>query len=760
MYKFRILLIISILCSFQLIAQRAPIRDKVMDKYVSALMKRMTLEEKLGQLNLVTPGWGLPTGAVVSANVEDNLKKGNIGGMFGINGPESIRKAQDLVMKNSRLKIPLIIGSDVIHGYQTAFPVPLGLSFSWDMDLIQRTARVAAKEASANGINWTFSPMVDIARDPRWGRVAEGAGEDPYLGGLVAAAMVRGYQGDLKQNDEILACVKHFALYGASEAGRDYNTVDMSRLQMYQNYFPPYKAAVDAGVASVMSSFNVIDGVPATGNKWLLTELLRNQWGFGGFVVSDYTSVNEMSNHGIGDLQHCSALALNAGLDMDMVGEGFLTTLKKSLAEGKVTKKQIDLACRRILEAKYRLGLFTDPYKYISEKRAATELMTAENRKVSREAGAKSMVLLKNENQLLPLSKSTKFALIGPLANDRSNMLGTWAVSGDPTKSVAVLEGVQAVFGAGSVQYAKGCNIADDTTFAKKVNVFGTRIDVDTRTPDAMLNEAVALAKNAEIVVAVIGEASEMTGESACRTTLNLPQEQMKLLKALRPVSKKLVVVVMGGRPLALGEVASLADALVFTGHPGTEAGNSLADFLSGAVNPSARLTMTFPRNVGQIPIYYNHLPTGRPQKDDTFQKFQSNYLDVENSPQYAFGYGLSFTNFEYSDLKLSSEIISPSANITASVTLKNTGLYDGDEVVQLYLRDLEASVSRPVKELKGYQRISLKRGETKTVQFIIRESDLRFYNTDLKYASEPGKFEVMIGGSSDKVLSKSFKLM
>jgi beta-glucosidase len=759
MYRFLLFLFLTSAFLQEANAQAAPTKDKAMDKFVNALMTRMTLEEKLGQLNLVTPGWGLPTGAVVSSNVEANLKKGNIGGMFGINGPESIRKAQDMVMQNSRLKIPLIIGSDVIHGYQTAFPIPMGLSFSWDMPLIERTARIAAQEASANGINWTFSPMVDIARDPRWGRVAEGAGEDVYLGSLVAAAMVRGYQGNLKQNDEILACVKHFALYGASEAGRDYNTVDMSRLQMYQNYLPPYKAAVDAGVMSVMSSFNVIDGVPATGNKWLLNDLLRNQWGFGGFVVSDYTSVNEMTNHGMGDLQTCSALSLNAGLDMDMVGEGFLTTLKKSLTEGKVTKKQIDLACRRILEAKYRLGLFTDPYKFISEKRAATELMTAANRQVAREAASKSMVLLKNKNQVLPLAKNAKIALIGPLAHDRSNMLGTWAVSGDPTKSVSVFEGMQSVFGATNVQYAKGCNIADDTTFAKKINVFGTRIEVDARTPEAMLTEAISLAQTTDNVVVVIGEASEMSGESASRTTLTIPQEQIKLLKALRPVSKKLTVVVMGGRPLALGEVASLADALIFTGHPGTEAGNALADVLSGAHNPSARLTMTFPRNVGQVPIYYNHLPTGRSQKDDTFQKFQSNYLDSENSPQYAFGYGLSYTQFEYSDLKLSNEMISPSANITATVTLKNTGLYPGDEVVQLYIRDLEASVSRPVKELKGYQRVRLAKGETKTVQFTIKESDLRFYNSNLQYISEPGKFEVMIGGSSDKVLTKGFKL-
>ncbi len=735
-------------------------KDKEMDKFISGLMKRMTLDEKLGQLNLITPGWGLPTGAVVSTDVEAKLKAGKVGGMFGISGPEKIRKAQDLVIHNTRLKIPLIIGSDVIHGYQTCFPIPLGLAMSWDLDLIERTARVAAKEASADGICWTFSPMVDIARDPRWGRVAEGAGEDPYLGGLVAAAMVRGYQGELKNFDEILACVKHFALYGAAEGGRDYNTVDMSRYQMYQTYLPPYKAAIDAGVATVMSSFNVIDGVPATGNKWLLTDLLRKQWGFGGMVVSDYTSINEMIDHGLGDLQEVAAQSLRAGLDMDMVGEGFLTTLQKSLKEGKVTQKQIDQACRRVLEAKYKLGLFKDPYRFIDEKRPAQLMMIPEHLNLAREAARKSMVLLKNERQILPLKPGTDVALVGPLANDRNNMLGTWAVSGDPQKSVPVLEGMQEVGGKMSITFAKGANILDDTIYAKKVNVFGTRIEIDKTSPEDMLREAVTIASKAEVTVAVIGEASEMSGESASRTDLRIPESQIKLLREVRKVASNLVVVVMAGRPVILTDIVPLADALIFTGHPGSQAGPALADVLYGVHNPSARLTMTFPRNMGQVPIYYSHLPTGRPQGSDIFQKFRSNYLDSENTPLFAFGSGMSYTQFEYSNLTLSSERVPPSANITASIMLKNTGLYPGDEVVQLYLRDPQAQVSRPVKELKGYQRVSLKPGESKIVNFTITPEMLKYYNTDLQWVMDPGKFEVMIGGSSDKVLAKSFEVV
>ncbi|HEX6845580.1 MAG TPA: beta-glucosidase BglX, partial [Chitinophagaceae bacterium] len=671
-------------------AIHATAQDAKMKTFIDGLMKKMTLDEKIGQLNLVTPGGGIATGAVVSSGVEQKIKEGKVGGLFGIIGVEKIKQAQKLAVENSRLKIPLIFGSDVIHGYKTTVPTPLGLSASWDMKLIERSAREAAIEATADGLCWTFSPMVDIARDPRWGRISEGAGEDPYLGSQIAKAMVKGYQGsDLRANNTMMACVKHFALYGAAEAGRDYNTTDMSRVRMYNEYLPPYKAAIDAGVGSVMSSFNEIDGIPATGNKWLLTDVLRNQWGFKGFVVSDYTSVNEMINHGVGDLQTVSAMSLRAGLDMDMVGEGFLTTLKKSLSEGKVTQKQIDDACRRILEAKYKLGLFDDPYRYLSEERMKQEVLTAERRKAAREIAVPTFVLLKNSNQALPLRKSGTIGLIGPLANDKSNMLGTWAVSGDPQMSIPVLEGMKNVGGAGvEILYAKGANISDDTLFAKKVNVFGTRIDIDKRSTEEMLTEALNVANRSDVIVAVVGEASEMSGEAASRTDIRIPESQRFLVRALSKTGKPLIVVVMTGRPLALTEENEFATSLIVTWHAGIEAGNAIADVLFGSYNPSGKLSATFPRNLGQVPIYYNHKNTGRPSAPNS-PKFQSNYLDVPNTPLFPFGYGLSYTSFSYSDLSVSKTVPKGNETITASITVTNNGKYDGEEVVQLYIRDV-----------------------------------------------------------------------
>ena len=731
----------------------ADAQDAKMKTYINALMKKMTLDEKIGQLNLVTPGGGIATGAVVSSGVEQKIKEGKVGGLFGIIGVEKIKQAQKLAVENSRLKIPLLFGSDVIHGYKTTVPTPLGLSASWDMKLIERSAREAAIEATADGLCWTFSPMVDIARDPRWGRISEGAGEDAYLGSQIAKAMVKGYQGDdLSKNNTMMACVKHFALYGAAEAGRDYNTTDMSRVRMYNEYLPPYKAAIEAGVGSVMSSFNEIDGIPATGNKWLLTDLLRNQWGFKGFVVSDYTSVNEMIAHGVGDLQMVSAMSLRAGLDMDMVGEGFLTTLKKSLSEGKVTQKQIDDACRRILEAKYKLGLFDDPYRYLSEERMKQEVLTAQRRLASREIAAHTFVLLKNNNQALPLKKSGTIGLIGPLANDKSNMLGTWAVSGDPQMSVPVLEGMKNVGGSGvNILYAKGANISDDTSFAKKVNVFGTRIDIDKRSDEEMLTEALNVANQSDVVVAVVGEASEMSGEAASRTDITIPESQRFLLKALSKTGKPLIVVVMTGRPLALTEENELATSMLVTWHAGIEAGNAIADVLFGNYNPSGKLSATFPRNLGQVPIYYNHKNTGRPSGPNS-PKFQSNYLDVPNSPLFPFGYGLSYTSFSYGDLSISKTNPKGNEKITASITVTNNGKYDGEEVVQLYIRDVVGSITRPLKELKGFQKINLKAGESKTASFSISPNDLKFYNYNLKYDWEPGEFHIMVGGNSDDV--------
>ena len=739
----------------------ADAQDAKMKTYVDGLMKKMTLDEKIGQLNLITPGSGIPTGSVVSTDVEKKIKEGKVGGLFGVIGVEKIKQAQQLCMDNSRLKIPLIFGSDVIHGYKTTVPIPLGLSASWDMKLIEHSAREAAIEATADGLCWTFSPMVDIARDPRWGRIAEGAGEDAYLGSQIAKAMVKGYQGnDLSKNNTMMACVKHFALYGASEAGRDYNTTDMSRVRMYNEYLPPYKAAIDAGAGSVMSSFNEIDGIPATGNKWLLTDLLRTQWGFKGFVVSDYTSVNEMINHGVGDLQTVSAMSLRAGLDMDMVGEGFLTTLKKSLREGKVTQKQIDDACRRILEAKYKLGLFDDQFRYISEERMKQEVLTADRRKAARDIAAHTFVLLKNNNQALPLKKSGTIALIGPLANDKSNMLGTWAVSGDPQMSIPVFDGMKSVGGSGvNILYAKGANVSDDTLFAKKINVFGTRIDIDKRNSAEMLTEALNVANQADVIVAVVGEASEMSGEAASRTDITIPESQKMLVKALSKTGKPLVLVVMTGRPLALTEENDLATSMIVTWHAGIEAGNAIADVLFGAYNPSGKLSTTFPRNLGQVPIYYNHKNTGRPSAPNS-PKFQSNYLDVPNTPLFPFGYGLSYTSFSYSDFSINKKEMKRGEKITASVTVTNNGNYDGEEVVQLYIRDVVGSITRPLKELKGFQKVLLQKGESKKITFTIGIDDLKFYNYNLKWVAEPGDFEIMIGTNSDQVNKASFKLL
>lgn len=727
---------------------------------VEELLQKMTLEEKIGQLNLLTPGGGVATGSVVSDDVEAKIKAGNVGGVFGVSSPDRVRQAQDLAVKNSRLKIPLLIGSDVIHGYKTTFPIPLGLSASWDMKLIKETARIAAKEATADGINWNFSPMVDISRDPRWGRVAEGAGEDPFLGSQIAKAMVEGYQGeDLSDPATMIATVKHMALYGASEAGRDYNRVDMSRAKMFNEYLPPYKAAVDAGVASVMTSFNDIDGVPASGNKWLLTDILRDRWGFEGFVVSDYTSVNEMIAHGMGDLQAVSALAVNAGLDMDMVGEGFLTTLKKSVEEGKVSEETITTAARRILEAKHKLGLFDDPYRYSDEGRPETDILTDEHRAKAREAATKSFVLLKKHNNTLPISKNAKIALIGPLANNKNNMLGTWAPTGDQQLSIPILEGFKNVAPNASITYAKGANISDDSTFAKKVNVFGPRIEISEKSPDQLLEEAMQVVKDADVVVAVVGEASEMSGEAASRTDISIPESQKKLIRAVAASGKPVVLVLMSGRPLTIPEEMELPVSILQVWHPGVEAGNAVADVIFGDYNPSGKLTATWPVNVGQIPIYYGMRRTGRPAASEEFEKFQSNYLDAPNAPLLLFGYGLSYTEFKYSNVNVSNANLSEGGSITISATVTNTGEYDGEEVVQLYLHDKVRSITPPMKELKAFQKIFLKKGDSQTVTFDITTEDLKFYNNEEEFIFEPGEFEFFVGGSSEGEFSGSFNL-
>ncbi|MEO9513112.1 MAG: beta-glucosidase BglX [Flavobacteriaceae bacterium] len=727
---------------------------------VEDILEKMTLDEKIGQLNLLTPGGGIATGSVVSKNVETKIKTGQVGGLFGVSGPEKVRIAQEFAVNNTRLKIPLLIGADVIHGYKTTYPIPLGLSCSWDMDLMEQAARMAAKEATADGINWNFSPMVDIARDPRWGRIAEGAGEDPYLGAKVAEAMIKGYQqNDLSAPNTMLACVKHLALYGAPEAGRDYHSVDMSKVKMFNQYLPPYKAAIDAGVTSVMTSFNDIDGVPASGNKWLLTELLRNQWGFNGLVVSDYTSVNEMIAHGLGDLQAVSALALKAGLDMDMVGEGFLTTLKKSLEEGKVTEDEITQACRKVLEAKYKSGLFEDPFRYLDSNRPKKDILTAENRALARKLAARSFVLLKNHDNILPLKKDAKIALIGPLADSRNNMLGTWAPTGNPDLAVTILEGFKNVSVDTAISYAKGANISDDPEFAKKINVFGSRITIDERSPEELLQEALAVATTSDIVVAVVGEATEMSGEAASRTDISIPDSQKKLIGALVATGKPVVLVLMSGRPLTIPEEFELPVAILQVWHPGVEAGNAIADVVFGDYNPSGKLTTTWPRNMGQIPIYHSIKNTGRPAAKDKFEKFKSNYLDVDNTPLLPFGHGLSYTTFEYSNLVLNKTKIAQGESMDITVNIENTGNYDGEETVQLYLRDMVRTITPPIRQLKGFKKVFLKKGESKTVRLKLTPDDLKFYNGNLEFVSEPGEFEVFVGTDSNASLKKSFAL-
>jgi len=730
-------------------------QNEKMNLFINDLMNKMTVEEKIGQLNLTTAG-GFVTGSAVNQQTQKKLQSGQIGGMLNGFSVASMRAYQDIAIKESPNHIPILFGMDVIHGYRTIFPIPLAMSCMWDLSLTEKSARIAAQEATANGIAWTYSPMVDIARDPRWGRIAEGAGEDPWLGSQIAAAYVKGYQGnDLSLNNTMMACVKHFALYGAAEAGRDYNTVDMSRLTMYNEYLPPYKAAIEAGAGSAMTSFNIIDGIPATGNHWLLTELLRNQWGFKGFVVTDYTATNEMINHGMGDLQAVSALALKAGTDMDMVGEGFLTTLKKSLDEGKVTRKDIDLACRRVLEAKYKLGLFDDPYRYMNEERAKTDIMTPEDIKTARAIAERSIVLLKNDKRILPLKKSGTVAVIGPLAGNKGDMLGTWAMGGDQSNVSSIVDGLKKMGGiAVNVLYAKGSEFTDNPQLAKSINAFAgpgqKQLTEPVVSPGQLLKEALKTADKADVIVAVLGEPSAWSGEASSLSDIGLQSVQQNLLKALLKTGKPVVLVLINGRPMTLGWENENVSAILEAWAGGTEAGNAVANVLYGNYNPSGKLTTTFPLNVGQIPIYYNHKNTGRPY--DPKNKFTSKYLDIPNDPVYPFGYGMSYSNFDYSDIRLSKTQLQGDEKLTASVTLTNSGKFAGEEVVQLYIQDPIASISRPVKELKNFKKVLLQPGEKKEVSIDISTKDLLFYNSDLKYDWEAGDFIIYMGTNSRDV--------
>jgi beta-glucosidase len=759
--KLLLLLTLSATLLISCAKQKSSNEDQQMNSFINELMSEMTLEEKLGQLNLPASG-DITTGTASSSDIAQKIKEGKVGGLFNIKSVEKIRDVQKIAVEESRMKIPLLFGMDVIHGYQTLFPIPLGMSCSWDMELMEKSARLAAQEASADGICWTFSPMVDISRDPRWGRVSEGSGEDPYLGSEIAKAMVKGYQGDdLLKNNTIMACVKHFALYGAPEAGRDYNTVDMSRIRMYNEYLPPYQAAIDAGVGSVMAAFNEIDGIPATGNKWLLTDLLRDEWKFNGFVVTDYTGILEMVDHGMGNLREVSAIALRAGIDMDMVTDGLTGTLKQSLDEGKVTQKEIDQACRRILEAKYKLGLFEDPYRYCDENRAKTEIFTPENRQVAREIATQTFVLLKNENQVLPIQDKQKIALIGPLADNRENMPGTWSVAGDFAKSVSVLDGLKNALGSeANILYAMGTNVVSDSLLDSRISIFGKPTKWDKRSQKEMIAEAVAVARKSDVIIAAMGESAEMSGEASSRSDINLPENQKELLEALLATGKPVVMVLFTGRPLTISWENANVPAILNVWFAGSEAGDAIADVLLGKVNPSGKLSATFPQNVGQIPIFYNHKNTGRPLAEGAwFSKFRSNYLDVPNEPLFPFGFGLSYTTFDYKNLKLSESTLTKDGKLTVSVELTNSGNYDGAEVVQLYLRDMVGTVTRPVKELKGFQKVFLKKGETRTIEFTLTEKDLRFYNSELKFVSEPGDFKVFVGTNSVNVLEAPFTL-
>ncbi|OXA96336.1 glycoside hydrolase family 3 N-terminal domain-containing protein [Flavobacterium hercynium] len=721
----------------------AAAQQETIDQKVNALLKKMTIEEKIGQLNQYT-GDNAATGPItINSNKQAEIKAGLIGSMLNVVGTKYTRQYQELAMQ-SRLKIPLLFGQDVIHGYKTTFPLPLAEAASWDLPAIELAARVAATEASASGIHWTFAPMVDIGRDPRWGRVMEGAGEDTYLGSKIAYARVKGFQGNkLGDLNSVMACVKHFAAYGAAVGGRDYNSVDMSERMLWETYLPPFKAALDAGAATFMNSFNDINGIPATGNAYLQRDILKGKWNFQGFVVSDWGSIGEMVAHGYSkDLKAAALSAITAGSDMDMESNAYRYNLAELVKEGKVSIALIDDAVKRILRKKYELGLFDDPYKYSDDKRAEKALNNPEHRKAALEVAQKSIVLLKNDNQTLPISKSVKtIAFIGPMVKEYKENMGFWSVElpeVDYSKwIVSQWDGLQNKVGKNTkLLYAKGCEVEGDNK--------------------AGFAEAVATAKQADVVVLSIGEKRDMSGEAKSRSNLHLPGVQEDLVKAIQATGKPVVVLINAGRPLVFNWTADNVPAIVYTWWLGTEAGNAIADVLFGDYNPSGKLPMTFPREVGQIPIYYNHYSTGRPAKNESETNYVSAYIDLKNSPKYAFGHGLSYTKFNYSNLKLSSTKIKSNETIKVSFQLSNVGKVAGEEVVQLYLKDKFGSVVRPVLELKDFQKIKLNAGESKTIEFTIDKEKLSFYNSKLEWIAEPGDFEVMIGASSADIKLKS----
>ncbi|TCN59526.1 beta-glucosidase [Flavobacterium circumlabens] len=721
--------------------KNAPIEERVKD-----LLSRMTLEEKAGQLNQLN--YGMFTGPDNKVDGEqeklDQVKQGKVGSFLNTLGVSKIKKVQQIAVEQSRLKIPLLFGFDVIHGYKTLFPIPLAEACSWDMDQVFLNSRIAAKESAASGLNWAFAPMCDISNDPRWGRVMEGAGEDPYYGSVIAAARVKGFQGNLESVFDILACVKHFAVYGAVEAGREYNNVDVSRVAFYNKYLPPYEAAVKAGAATVMTSFNVFDGVPASGNSFLLTDILQKKLGFKGFVVSDWNAFAEMIAHGYAeDKKDAVYKALKAGSMMDMESRTAIKFLPELVKEGKLTEEEVDKAVGSILYYKFKLGLFENPYKFLDEKREKENVFNAENRKMAKEAAEKSILLLKNNNEILPLKNpNQKIALIGFYANSKTDMVDMWKASADAQDCVTIYEGLKKQF--------------SNLTFTEGYKQ-------DNSTSQELLNQAVKNAENAEVVIVNIGITSNLSGEDKSLADINIPEGQLKLLKALKETGKPIVILVSSGRPMILNEVQNLSDALVQCWILGTESGNAIAEVLSGKYNPSAKTVMSFPYALGQIPVYYNHFNTGRPAPDPNAKEkpadFYSRFHDIPNEPLYPFGYGLSYTTFKYSNFKLSAPVMNEDGFLSVTADLQNTGKYDGEEVVQLYIQDVTASIVRPVKELKGFKKVLVKAGEKTTIEFKIKPEDLSFFDQNGKSILEKGKFNVYMGGNSRDVLAASFEL-
>jgi beta-glucosidase len=736
---------------------------KTMNTFINKLIAQMTVYEKAGQLTQYTAEMSV-TGSTIHANYRADIIKGQVGSVFNAYTPPFTRQLQEIAVNESRLKIPLLFGYDVIHGHKTIFPIPLGESSSWDLPRMELSAKIAAREAAADGIQWTFAPMVDITRDPRWGRVSEGAGEDTWLGSKIAEVRVKGFQGpDIGAVDHVLACVKHFAAYGAPIAGREYNSVDLSDRELFETYLPPYLAAVKADAATVMTSFNDIAGVPSTANAWLVTKLLRDQWKFKGFVVSDYTGIKELVPHGIAaDDKAAAFLAFNAGVDMDMQGGLFSAYVPELVKEGKIKMKQLDAAVRRILEVKYKLGLFSDPYRFSNNKMAEYVERAPENLAHARDIGKRSIVLLKNDNNALPLKRKGVVAVIGPYADDHRDLIGNWSGAGDFKQTVTLLEGIKSSAGQQvQVLHARGANLLPAGAFLDTLNKNGGGIVNDPRSTDEMLREAVSTAQKADAVVLALGETQGMSGEAAARTRIRLPENQLALLKELHEkVHRPIILVLFNGRPLVLREENQMADALVEAWFLGSESGHAIADVLFGDYNPSAKLTMTFPYDEGQIPIYYSARNTGRPRDSDPTLKYTSKYIDAPNDPLFPFGFGLSYTKFSYSTPRVSPAKVHTGQKIKVKFTLQNTGTVEGEEVAQLYIRDMVASVTRPVKQLRGFTKVSLKPGESQELEFELNPEDLKFYNQAMKWVSEPGEFKVMVGGNSRDLQESSFQLI